>query len=63
MLLSPSAQITSPWPVLAVAEPSSQVRRTLTTAGLAKILPVYDAEAGAFTPSAIVRHITQPRSS
>jgi anti-anti-sigma factor len=32
---------------LAVAEPSPQVRRTLTTAGLTKILPVYDSEAEA----------------
>jgi anti-anti-sigma factor len=32
---------------LAVAEPSSQVRRTLDTAGLGKILPVYDSEAAA----------------
>lgn len=29
---------------LAVAEPSPQVRRTLDTAGLDKILPVYDSE-------------------
>jgi anti-sigma B factor antagonist len=32
---------------LAVAVPSPQVRRTLDTAGLAKILPVYDSEAEA----------------
>jgi anti-anti-sigma factor len=32
---------------LAVAAPSRQVRRTLHTAGLAKILPVYDSEAEA----------------
>lgn len=29
---------------LAIAVPSPQVRRTLTTAGLDKILPVYDSE-------------------
>jgi anti-anti-sigma factor len=32
---------------LAVAAPSPQVRRTLDTAGLAKILPIYDSEADA----------------
>lgn len=32
---------------LAVAAPSPQVRRTLDTAGLAKIFPVYDSEAEA----------------
>jgi anti-anti-sigma factor len=32
---------------LAVAAPSPQVRRTLDTVGLAKILPIYDSEAEA----------------
>jgi anti-anti-sigma factor len=32
---------------LAVAAPSPQVRRTLDTAGLAKILPIYDSDAEA----------------